>query len=154
LIDMAATKVRTCVCGLLQRTTRCLTRFYDHALQPSGLRTSQYSMLAHIDRDGPLSIGDLGRLLRMDQSTAVRNVSVLRRDGLLKITPEKGGRRKMVALTPKGRGRMAEATPYWDTAQSRVEAALGREALALLNEVTERLQVVAGRESERGEEAT
>ncbi|MDH3474180.1 MAG: MarR family transcriptional regulator, partial [Rhodospirillales bacterium] len=66
---------------MLRRTARRLTQAYDQALRPSGLRLTQFSVLANLTRSGGLSITDLAELLAMERTTLTRNLRPLERAG-------------------------------------------------------------------------
>lgn len=68
------------------------------------LQASQYPFLAALDRLGPLTIGELAEAVGITQPGATRSASELARLGLVKArqAPE-DQRRRIVALTPKGR---------------------------------------------------
>jgi DNA-binding MarR family transcriptional regulator len=114
-----------CVCTLLRRAARQVTHVYDEALAPTGLRITQYSLLANLDRHGAVSMTDLAALLSMDRTTLTRNLGPLQRDGLLSLRAAGRGRTKLVALTASGRHRLRAAFPYWEQAQERFGAAVG-----------------------------
>ena len=48
----AGGRASPCVCNTLRMVTRAVTQLYDEALQPSGLRVTQFSILASIARAG------------------------------------------------------------------------------------------------------
>src|SRR5579859_6649139 len=92
--------VSSCNCQALRQAARHVSQFYDQWLAPSGLRTSQYSILVRLNRKGPMTINALASDLVMDRTTLGRNILPLDRDGLISIV--KGGtdrRRKEVHLT-------------------------------------------------------
>ena len=136
---MKKEKQRRCACGQLQQATRAITQFYDHRLRPAGIRTSQYSMLMHIKRAGELSIGALGERLKMDHSTAVRNVSVLRKMGLIKTSSSHDARCKIISLSRRGEQKLDEAKPYWEEAQEMMEKGLKSDAFAALGTILDRI---------------
>ena len=41
-------QMQNCACGNLRKTTRTITQFYDRILQPTGLRSTQCSLLLDI----------------------------------------------------------------------------------------------------------
>jgi hypothetical protein len=49
-----------CTCGRLRRASRAITQLYDDAMAATGLRITQFSVLRHLVRDGPLRVSDLG----------------------------------------------------------------------------------------------
>ncbi|HEY2244891.1 MAG TPA: MarR family winged helix-turn-helix transcriptional regulator [Xanthobacteraceae bacterium] len=48
-----------CNCLALRQAARHVTQFYDQFLAASGLRATQYSILARLQRRGPMSINAL-----------------------------------------------------------------------------------------------
>src|SRR5271168_3047540 len=78
-------KPEVCNCLALRQAARHVTQFYDQYLASSGLRTTQFSILANLQRLGPLSINALARELVMDRTTLGRTMLPLERDGLIRI---------------------------------------------------------------------
>jgi DNA-binding MarR family transcriptional regulator len=134
--------MRRCACGNLRRTTRAITQFYDQLLQPSGLRSTQFSLLLNISLHGNISVGELGAILLMDQTTVTRNIEVLRKQGYINITKEDDdARKKSITITENGAKKHVEAKPLWEKAQSRIEQGLGseryRDFLEMLKDVAQ-----------------
>src|SRR2546427_8226355 len=78
-------KPEICNCLALRQAARVVTQFYDQHLAASGLRTTQYSILAKLDRLGPMTINSLAAELVMDRTTLGRNILPLERDGLIQV---------------------------------------------------------------------
>jgi DNA-binding MarR family transcriptional regulator len=114
-----------CACTLIRRAARQVTHLYDDALAPTGLRITQYALLANLDRHGAIAMTELAGVLSMDRTTLTRNVGPLQRDGLLVLRSAGHGRTKLVTLTERGRRRLREAFPYWEQAQLRFGQASG-----------------------------
>lgn len=115
-----------CVCFALRKAARAVTQRYDAALAPSGLRTTQFSLLTTLRADGPLTVSKLAEAMVMDRTTLTRNLAPVEKRGLVKIAPGRRDRRtKKVALTAKGRKRLARAAPLWAAAQSHMKTAMG-----------------------------
>ncbi|MBI2256163.1 MAG: winged helix-turn-helix transcriptional regulator [Proteobacteria bacterium] len=136
----AAAIFEQCNCLAVRQAARHLTQFYDQFLASSGLRTTQFSILAKLRGYGPLSINALAKELVMDRTTLGRNMLPLEREGLIEIASSATDRRtKELRLTEAGVERLRAAAPGWIDAQSRFEQAFGRKrssALrALLGEV-------------------
>jgi len=136
----AAINFEQCNCLAIRQAARYLTQFYDQFLAPSGLRTTQFSILAKLRGYGPLSINAVAKELVMDRTTLGRNMLPLEREGLIEIVPSASDRRaKKLRLTQAGVERLQAATPGWEQAQSRFERAFGRnrssELRALLDDV-------------------
>ena len=129
-----------CNCLALRQAARHVSQFYDQFLAGSGLRGTQYSILARLHRRGPMSINALAAALVMDRTTLGRNILPLQRDGLVAIRPGRTDRRsKEVHLTKAGAARFRAAAKDWREAQARFEAAFGgkraKALRALLHEV-------------------
>jgi DNA-binding MarR family transcriptional regulator len=124
-----------CNCAALRKASRHMTLLYDAALEPSGLRSTQYAMLTEILRRGDAapSIGDLAEALVMDQSTIGQNLRPLQRDGLVTLERDEADRRsRLVKLTRAGRSRLVDARPLWLAAQEKFENCFGKRAAAEL----------------------
>jgi len=124
-----------CLCAATRRAGRVLTRRYDAHLKPSGLKVTQYSMMANIARNPGLTVSALAKLLVMDQTTVSRNLGVLEKAGYVCTKQETDDQRiRQVHLSDLGRTRLEQARPLWNQAQMEMEEALGREGLANLLE--------------------
>jgi DNA-binding MarR family transcriptional regulator len=138
----AAAKFQQCNCLAIRQAARYLTQFYDQFLAPSGLRTTQFSILAKLMGYGALSINALAKELVMDRTTLGRNMLPLEREGLIEIVPGTTDRRtKELRLTKAGQERLRAAAPGWTEAQEKFEAAFGRKRSAELRGLLD--QVVA-----------
>ncbi len=131
-----------CNCLALRQAARHVTQIYDQFLAPSGLRATQYSILARLQRKGPMTINALAAELVMDRTTLGRNILPLERDGLIAVGPGKADRRsKALRLTGEGIARFRAALKAWQSAQQRFEAAFGTERAEELRALLQ--QVVA-----------
>ena len=74
-----------CNCLAVRQATRHITQFYDQFLAASGLRTTQFSILAKLRRLGPMTINALAADMVMDRTTLGRNILPLERDGLIAV---------------------------------------------------------------------
>ena len=110
----------------IRKVARLLGQFYDRALEPSGLKNTQFTALAVADRSGPISITELSRSMEIERTTLTRNLQILQRDGLIKVGAGADGRTKTVVVTPKGRRRLEVASPLWASAQEYVLGVFGR----------------------------
>jgi DNA-binding MarR family transcriptional regulator len=94
-------------------------------LRPSGLRATQFSLLAVIRLMGTGTITALADAAVMDRTTLTRNLKPLAEGGLVAIREGDDARMRKVTLTAAGRARLAAAQPYWEQAQRRMSDALG-----------------------------
>src|ERR1700675_1757341 len=72
-----------CVCNTLRMVSRAVTQLYDDILRPSGLRVTQFSILATVARRGEANLRQLERALAIDQTTLTRSVNLLERDRMI-----------------------------------------------------------------------
>jgi DNA-binding MarR family transcriptional regulator len=114
-----AEAARVCACFNFRKASRAVTQLFDNALQPSGLRSTQFVILVAIGAHGRPNLPDLARGLNVDRSTLTRNLQPLVRDGLLRVTEGKGERASAVRLTPRGERLLAATVPLWAKAQTR-----------------------------------
>src|ERR1700739_4795956 len=122
-----------CNCLAVRQAARHITQFYDQYLASSGLRTTQFSILAKLRRLGPMTINRLAAEMVMDRTTLGRNVLPLERDGLISIAPSAADRRaKELRLTKAGEKRLQEALTAWSHAQERFETSFGPKRAAEL----------------------
>lgn len=136
----AAAQFEQCNCLAVRQAARHLTQFYDQFLTATGLRTTQFSILAKLLGYGPLSINALAKELVMDRTTLGRNILPLEREGLIEIAPGTIDRRtRELRITNAGRDRIQAAAPGWLEAQSKFEASFGQtrtlELRAMLGQV-------------------
>ena len=120
----------TCVCSTLRMVSRAVTQLYDDILRPSGLRVTQFSILATIASRGEANLRQLERALAIDQTTLTRSVNLLERDRMIERVPNPDGRVKAMRLTGKGKRLLDMARPLWAQAQDRVLRELGPSAWA------------------------
>ncbi len=135
-----------CNCLALRQAARHVSQFYDQFLAPSGLRTTQYSILARLQRKGAMTINALAAELVTDRTTLGRNLLPLQRDGLVAIGPGQSDRRsKEVQLTGAGAARLRAARKNWEEAQAQFETVFGvkraKELRALLHEIATEEQI-------------
>ena len=126
-------RLSRCVCNTLRMVTRAVTQLYDDALRPSGLRATQFSILATIAGKDEANLKQLEDALAIDQTTLTRSLNLLERDRLIERAPHPDGRIKAMRLTPKGRRTLDVARPLWARAQDKVLRELGAKAWTTRN---------------------
>jgi DNA-binding MarR family transcriptional regulator len=126
-------RLEECTCLAVRQAARHITQFYDQHLARAGLRTTQFSILARLRRQGPVTINALADELVMDRTTLGRNILPLERDGLISVAPLRTDRRsKELRLTDAGLERLRAARKGWGEAQTQFAAAFGEERTAVL----------------------
>lgn len=128
-----------CLCGNLRRAARTLTQLYEEALRPTGLRSSQFTILQALSVAGEVSQGRLGELLAMDSTTLTRTLGIMLRHGWVAERPGKDRRERWLSLSNAGKHQLHRALPTWEKVQSRVRKRLGEPAWQNLFLITTQL---------------
>jgi DNA-binding MarR family transcriptional regulator len=114
-----------CMCANLRRAARVVTQLYDEALRPSGLRTSQFTLLQTLNLAPGISQKRLAGLLEFDSTTLTRTLAFLRVRGWLRAEAGRDRRELRLSLTEAGLNEYKRAVPYWRLAQRRLKRELG-----------------------------
>lgn len=117
----------------LRQLVRRVSQHYDAEMSKSGLKTTQYSLLAHVQRLGPLRPGHLARAMTLDASTLTRNLKPLVDAGWLELGAGSDARSRLVHITDAGRAKRAEAQRHWKAAQLALNDRLGLQRVAALH---------------------
>ncbi len=128
-----------CNCAAIRQAARRITRLYDQALAPFGLRITQYPILVCLVTGGPVTMRVLADRMAMDRATLGHNLRPLEAQGLVTMTAGDDRRSRVVGLTEVGRRKLREARPAWVAAQQTFEAAFGPENSAELRATMVRL---------------
>jgi DNA-binding MarR family transcriptional regulator len=135
----AAVRHNACTCGSLRKASRRISQFYDAALAPVGIKSTQYSILSEVGRgrpEGPVTMRELAMAMVMDRSTLGHNLKPLERDGLLTVRLSSGDRRKRyVELTADGKSVLQKSRRLWRVAEGRFEKIFGKKPAAELRAV-------------------
>ena len=123
----------SCIAGRLRLLNRVVTKLYDDALRPFGVKLSQGSVLAVADKIGVARPAQVCEILEMDTSTLSRTVERMVANGWLEIVPEEDARSQPFRLTAEGRRLMERALPAWEQAQAEAGKLLGDDGLRLLD---------------------
>ncbi|MDP3311043.1 MAG: MarR family winged helix-turn-helix transcriptional regulator [Polaromonas sp.] len=136
----------------LRQLMRRVTQHYDAEVGKTGLKGTQYSLLSHVVRLGPLRPGDLARAMKVDASTLTRNLKPLIAAGWLTLEAGSDGRSRLVSITDSGREKRSEAQRRWRVAQEDINQMLGVEQVlalhALIDASLERLSPLPGADDE------
>lgn len=117
----------------LRQLTRRVTQHYDQHLTGSGLKITQYSLLTHVDRLGPLAPGELARRMDMGASTLTRNLQPMIAAGWLAMGEGVDARSRRVHITEAGLELRRQAQRRWKAAQVALNDKLGVATVAALH---------------------
>ena len=124
---MSDTSISPCICAALRKASRAVTKKYDEYLKPSGLRITQYSMLANIQRNQGITITELGNIMVMDQTTVTRNLQLLEKLGYISIAVTSEDQRvKSIRISKQGQQKFKAAEPLWNEAQQEMQREVGQ----------------------------
>jgi len=141
-----------CACFNLRKTARRVSQAYDQALRPTGLRVTQFSLLAHLKNRPPVPISVLAEEMELDRTTLSRNLGPLREAGLLELRPGRDARVQEVSITEAGRRRHGEALPFWRAIQQKMADLMGAGGLTRLLGDLEGVRKVISEDQDSGAE--
>jgi DNA-binding MarR family transcriptional regulator len=119
---------RTCACTRVRQASRSISRAYEEVLRPTGLTATQFSILVATSIMGSsgLTMAKLSELMVLDRTSLTRILKPMVKDGVIVVrSSEADARVRLVALTPAGIDKFAEASQLWDKAQADFEARVG-----------------------------
>lgn len=129
-----------CIAMRLRLLTRVVTRIYDDALRPLGLRASQVNILVAAWKLGLASPRRVCDILQLDASTLSRNVERMRARGWLEVVPADDAREQPFRLTGAGRKLLKAVVPCWKQAQRQAQGRLGDGVVEWLRTTETRLR--------------
>ncbi|RYF15723.1 MAG: MarR family transcriptional regulator [Comamonadaceae bacterium] len=135
-----AVKPQGCTNLKLRQLMRRVAQLYDAEVGKTGLRGTQYSLLAHVVKLGPVRPVDLARAMKVDASTLTRNLRPLVDAGLLAMEPGPDARSRLVRATPAGREKRVEAQRRWRVAQESLNQRLGAHRVLALHALLDECQ--------------
>ena len=130
---------KTCIAVRLRLLNRVITKFYDDALRPLGLKVSQLNILIITARLGLARPAQVCEILQLDVSTLSRNVKPLQSHGWLEVVPEEDARSQPFRVTAQGKRLIEKAIPAWEKAQQQARELLGSEGMALLDQAAKKV---------------
>ncbi|MFN8412080.1 MAG: MarR family winged helix-turn-helix transcriptional regulator [Anaerolineales bacterium] len=115
-----------CVGFNTRRATRLVTQYYDKALAPAGIRSTQYSLLSLLSMMGEAPMQEVAYVLAMDRTTLTRNLNPLLRAGpASKVKSRRSPPPSVLTPDTMGKSTLEKALPYWEKAQSRIVNEIG-----------------------------
>ena len=114
-----------CLCLASRRAARAITRKFDRALKGSGLRATQFTLLASLALKGPQPIGQLADFIGVERTTLTRNLAVAEKDGLVVRRPGKDARSHIASITARGRRTLEKAFAAWRETQDDLTQTIG-----------------------------
>ncbi|MBU4424125.1 MAG: MarR family winged helix-turn-helix transcriptional regulator [Gammaproteobacteria bacterium] len=117
----------------LRQLMRRVATHYDAEMVQCGLKTTQYSLLSHVLKLGPIRPSDLAVAMKMDASTLTRNLRPLVDAGWVTLDAGADARSRLVHITDAGRDKRTQAQRHWKAAQLALNETLGVERVMALH---------------------
>jgi DNA-binding MarR family transcriptional regulator len=125
---------------LARLISRAVTGIYDDKLRLFGISSAQFALLAVIGQTEPTTRTEIARDQHLDKSTLTRNLKAIFSEGWVKEVSDKAdGRSRPLALTTAGKELLLNARPAWLAAQAQARALLGREGMAAVTNIADRI---------------
>lgn len=140
--DVARRITEDCAAYRLRVINRAITRIYDEALRPHGLRIAQLNTLVVVMESDGITPNELSQRMHMDASTVSRNVERMCQNGWLELVSLEDARSHAIHTTAKGQKLVREAAVAWEKAQAETEEILGAQVLKSLWKAVDRIELV------------
>jgi DNA-binding MarR family transcriptional regulator len=131
-----------CHCFTVRKAARQISRLYDLLLQPTGLRITQFLILAVLAKVERASVNALAERLDLERTAMGKTLGPLERHGLIRIKPSPTDRRsRIVTLTSKGNRVFQDALPRWSQAQHQLAGLNGTQWINALRSKLSEIKV-------------
>lgn len=120
-----------CKCSALRRASRAVTQHYEASFRGTGLRATQFTVLATLAQAGPLPLTELAALLGLERTSLTRNLRPLLKQGVVEARADEDQRVRRIAITRKGERTALAALDAWQRAQSTVGEVLRRAGIEI-----------------------
>ena len=131
--DGPAPRPQGCTNMKLRQLARAVGAHYDGVVGASGLKGTQYSLLSHIVKMGPIRPVILARTMKLAPSTLSRNLQPLIDAGWVTTCAGDDARGHQVLATEAGVALRADAQRRWQIAQQALNQRLGVDNVVALH---------------------
>ena len=143
-----AVKPQGCTNLKLRQLMRRVAQHYDAEVGKTGLKGTQYSLLSHVVKLGPIRPVDLAAALALTPSTLSRNLQPLLAAGWVALLPGDDARSRRVVATDAGQAKRVEAQRHWRVAQLALNAQLGPARVVQLHALLDESMALLAPEAE------
>lgn len=131
----------------LRQLTRRVAQQVEPFFAATGLKPTQYSLLAHIDHLGPIQPSLLARHMGLEASTLSRNLQPLIAGGWVEQGAGDNARSRQLRLSPAGQTKRAAMKADWKRAQQALNERLGAARVAQLHALIDDCLALLGPEA-------
>lgn len=129
--------VQQCLAFQARRLSRLLTKRYDAALRPCGLRVTQFTLLHILFSYDGIGVNEMAEHTDTDPTTLTRNLAILERNEWLEVGKDAGDLRKReLHLTQSGKDIYNMAMPLWLNVQKEVSDLIDVDISQALSKLT------------------
>ena len=129
-----------CAAYRLRVINRAITRIYDEALRPHGIRIAQLNTMVVVMESGGITPNELSQRMHMDASTVSRNVERMCQNGWLELLSLEDARSHAIHITAKGSRLLRDVAPAWERAQKETSKILGAQVMRSLWKAVDRIE--------------
>ena len=130
-----------CIAYRLRILHRVVTGIYQDSLRSEGIdmRVSQMNILTLILQAGPITPSNLCMKMRLDASTASRNIDRLIAKNWVRTKAGQDERSHQLFVTTNGKRTLKKALIAWQKAQDQTESILGKDGIATIRRLANRV---------------
>ncbi len=136
----AQTIASECVGARVRMLSRAMTRMYDDALRPHGIKFAQMNILTVVTLRGPIQPSTVVDLLSLEKSTLSRNLKMLESKGWIETLPGEAGNTQLLQTTSAGAALLETAAPAWRGVQDELVSLLGDRTASALSRAADRVR--------------
>lgn len=109
-----------------------MTQHYEASFRGTGLRATQFTLLATLAQTGPLPLSALASMLGLERTSLTRNLRPLEKKGFVGTKADDDQRIRRIVITKKGTAAALAALGAWNHAQATVDEVLRRTGVGKL----------------------
>ena len=103
-----------------------MTQHYEASFRGTGLRATQFTVLAALAQTGPVPLSQLAGQLGLERTTLTRNLRPLEKKEFIETVSDADGRVRRIKITKRGEATALAAFGAWKRAQGSVGKVLRR----------------------------
>lgn len=132
-----------CICFNVRKASKIITSIYEKMFKPVGLTAPQGVLLASVRELGPLTVNQLAEAVATDRTTLTRNLKILKRDGLISLSPGEDKRIKKIAITEEGLVKSNQCSALFKEFRLKIDRTVGKARVdTLCQELYEVIEII------------
>ncbi|MFT5170181.1 MAG: DNA-binding MarR family transcriptional regulator [Candidatus Omnitrophota bacterium] len=127
-----------CICFNVRKASKVITSVYENMFKDLGITAPQATIINSALTLGPLTVNELAEAVATDRTTLTRNLKIMEREGLIRITAGADKRVKEINCAPKGIELADKMRGLFAEFKDKVDKHIGEERMqALCKELCE-----------------